>query len=859
MNHALATPPGQAPDPLLRRTLQLALSVIGVVALVVAVYIYFQGIDRSIAIAPGLISGFAIVDEVLLRRQKIRLATDLMVIGLLVAATVSIITFGSVRTAGVILLVGAVVCAGIFASRRALLLTTLAAVGLVCILSWVEWQGLMERRSLAITASAVVTYVACLVVVAMMVYYSRRRDEQAMARLQDELEVRRRTEHERDRSLHRFMRIFHNSPTPMLAQSARDGIILDVNPAFERCYGLAREELLGRLDTPLWADPEQRAEYMAMLGRLRRTDQVPVRSLRADGSPFDALVSSELSDNPDDRLVITTLVDVTAQNAAMERLRKSEERFAKAFNFSPLKMTVTRLSDGKFVEVNQARDPVQGLGRQDLIGRTTLETGGWLSPEERQAFVQRLLADGHVSGYETRMRHVDGDIIDAKMWAELIEIDGEQCVLSCFVNTTEEKRREAQLLALTRGMAGPSGDALFQALTVHMAQAIGADMVTVGELQADGYVRTLAVWRDGGAAPNYSYAPPGSPCADTLALPGLNVIGSGLAQRYAQYPALAQSDYQAYAGQTLRDEDGSPIGLLTAFWRQPVELPNDARALLAIFASRANAELIRLRRDREIQRLNSSLEQRVRERTAELHKLNAELDSFAYSVSHDLKSPLRTIDGFTQLLEESLGERLTPSEREVFGRILAATTRMAKLIADLLALARVSQGDLQRRPVDLSALAQAILQQEQARQPQRRLRWRISPGLKAVADERLARIALENLLSNAVKYTRDQPEAQIEFSQAPAAPGQPATFVLRDNGCGFDMAHAHRLFQPFQRLHMPSAGFEGTGIGLATVRRIVERHGGSIRADAHPGEGARFEFSFGASASRPLPEKTQTP
>ena len=201
------------------------------------------------------------------------------------------------------------------------------------------------------------------------------------------------------------------------------------------------------------------------------------------------------------------------------------------------------------------------------------------------------------------------------------------------------------------------------------------------------------------------------------------------------------------------------------------------------------------------------------------------------------------------MLEESLGERLTPSEREVFGRILAATTRMAKLIADLLALARVSQGDLQRRPVDLSALAQAILQQEQARQPQRRLRWRIAPGLKAVADERLARIALENLLSNAVKYTRDQPEAQIEFSQAPAAPGQPATFVLRDNGCGFDMAHAHRLFQPFQRLHMPSAGFEGTGIGLATVRRIVERHGGSIRAEAQPGEGAAFSFTLSASGA----------
>lgn len=848
MNNAAQPPSLDAPDPLLRRALNLALSVIGLAALGVAAYIFFYGIDRSISIAPVLISGFAIAGQLLLRRGKTQLATYLMIVGLLVAATVSIIAYGSVRTAGVMLLVGAVVCAGIFADRRALLLATLAAIALLCALAWAEWRGLLPQKTRSMTAAAVITYIACLVVVALMVYYSRRRDEQALARLQAELEVRQRTERERDRSLDRFVRIFRNSPSPMLAQSARDGMILDVNPAFERCYGYARERVLGEPDHALWADPEQRTAYLEQLAEHRRTESVAARSRRADGSQFDALVSSEMSDDPGDRLVITTIIDVSTQNEALERVRQSEERFAKAFNFSPLKMTITRLSDGKFVEVNQARDPVQGLGRQDLIGRTTLETGGWLSPAERETFVQRLLADGYVSGYETRMRHVDGAVIDATMWAERIEIDGEDCVLSCFVNTTKEKRREAQLLALTRGMAGPSGDALFQALTLHMAQAIGADMVTVGELQADGRVQTLAVWRDGGAGSNYTYMPTGSPCADTLAQAGLNVISSELAQRYAQYPALAQSDYQAYAGQTLRDEDGSPIGLINAFWRRPVELPNDARALLAIFASRANAELIRLRRDREIQRLNSSLEQRVRERTAELHKLNAELDSFAYSVSHDLKSPLRAIDGFSALLQDSLGERLTPSEREVFGRILAATTRMAKLIADLLALARVSQGDLQRQPVDLSSMAQAILQREQARQPQRRLSWRIAPGLKAVADERLARIALENLMSNAVKYTRDQPEAQIDLSQAPAAPGQPATFVLRDNGCGFDMAYAHLLFQPFQRLHMPGDGFEGTGIGLATVRRVLERHGGHIRGMSSPGQGATFHFSFGAVA-----------
>ncbi len=844
MNNAVAFAPLNDHDPLLRRSLGLALAVIGLAALCVSAYLFFKGIDRSIAIAPLLISGFAILGELLLRREHIRLATHTMVTGLLVAATVSIVAYGSVRTAGVILLVGAVVCAGIFAGRLALLLTTTAAVVLISLLAWAERLGLLPQKDRSITVAAVVTYIACLVVVALMVHYSRRRDEQAMARLQAELEARARTERERDRSLDRFARFFRNSPSPMLAQSARDGMILDVNPAFERCYGCTRDQVLGQPDHMFWADPAQRMSYVEMLAEHRRTERVAARGQRADGSPFDALISSEMSDDPGDRLVITTIIDVSAQNEAMERLRKSEERFAKAFNFSPLKMTITRLSDGTFVEVNEARDPVQGLHRADLLGKTTLEMGGWLSPADRQTFIDRILAEGHVSGYDTRMRHVDGGVIDARMWAERIEIDGEDCILSCFINTTEEKRREAQLLALTRGMAGPSGDALFQALTLHMAQAIEADMVTVSELRTDHRARTLAVWKDGGGHRNYSFDLDETPCAEALKQPALCVYERGLVQRFPGYQGLADEGFEAYVGQSLRDEDGTPIGMLNAFWRHPVQLSNDHRALMAIFASRANAELVRLRRDREILRLNSSLEERVRERTAELRKLNAELDSFAYSVSHDLKSPLRAIDGFTQLLQESLDGRLDAHEAELFHRVLAGTHRMSTLIADLLALARVSQGPLQRSEVDLSAMARQVLQAEQDKHPGRVLRWQVAPGLHAQCDARLARIALENLLGNAVKYTRDQAEAVIEFGQLPGSHGAVGDFFVRDNGTGFDMAHADKLFKPFQRLHMPSSGFEGTGIGLATVRRILERHGGSIRAQAEPGRGALFVFSF---------------
>jgi PAS domain S-box-containing protein len=550
-----------------------------------------------------------------------------------------------------------------------------------------------------------------------------------------------------------------------------------------------------------------------------------------------------MGDDPEDRLVITTVTDITAQNEALERVRRSEERFAKAFNFSPLKMTITRLSDGTFVEVNQARDPVQGFGREQLLGKSTLATGGWLSPQERQAFVEIIQREGHVSGYETRMRHANGEVIDAKMWAERIEIDGEDCILSCFVNTSEEKRREAQLLTLTRGIAGPIGNALFSALTLHMAQAIGADMVSVGELGVDEHLRTLAVWKDGAPAGNLTVPLEGSPCAVALGHPDLCVFESGLSQQFAQHPIITSEGFQAYIGQSLCDEDGTPIGLLNAYWRQPVQLGNETRALIAIFASRANAELVRLHRDREIQRLNAGLERRVHDRTTELRKLNAELDSFSYSVSHDLKSPLRTIDGFTRLLGEQLGGRLQPEEQVLFERVLGATRRMSTLIADMLALARVSQGPLELSAVDLSAMANQILQIEQEKCPERTLRWQIAPGLTCHCDERLARIALENLLGNSVKYTSKRPDPLIELGQLDGEAGGPGELFVRDNGVGFDMAHADKLFKPFQRLHMPSE-FEGTGIGLATVHRIVERHGGSICGEAEPGAGATFRFSL---------------
>lgn len=252
----------------------------------------------------------------------------------------------------------------------------------------------------------------------------------------------------------------------------------------------------------------------------------------------------------------------------------------------------------------------------------------------------------------------------------------------------------------------------------------------------------------------------------------------------------------------------------------------------------------RKRVEGEILRMNAELERKVIERTAELTAVNKELEAFSYSVSHDLRAPLRAIDGFSQAVIEDCADRLDEQARDYLNRVRAATQRMGSLIDDMLALARVARVEMRRDVVDLSALAADVLAELQKSEPARRMDCRIEPGLVASGDIHLLRLALVNLLGNAWKYTARQPRPRIEFGALRNSQGA-ADFFVRDNGAGFDMAYAGKLFGAFQRLHLQSE-FPGTGVGLATVQRIVHRHGGQVRGEGVPGQGATFYFSLPA-------------
>jgi signal transduction histidine kinase len=234
-------------------------------------------------------------------------------------------------------------------------------------------------------------------------------------------------------------------------------------------------------------------------------------------------------------------------------------------------------------------------------------------------------------------------------------------------------------------------------------------------------------------------------------------------------------------------------------------------------------------------------EQATRRLNARLAAANHELEAFCHSVSHDLRAPLRAIDGFSQALLEDAGERLAPADHQTLARVRAAAQRMAGLIDDLLRLSRIARTPPAPGGVDLSAVAGAIVEELRHGEPARRVVADIQAGVSAVGDERLLRIALENLLGNAWKFTRRRPQAQIAFGMEGGAP-RPVYFV-RDNGAGFDMTYAGKLFGAFQRLHS-GREFEGTGIGLATVARIVHMHGGRIWADAAVDQGATFRFTL---------------
>jgi PAS domain S-box-containing protein len=328
------------------------------------------------------------------------------------------------------------------------------------------------------------------------------------------------------------------------------------------------------------------------------------------------------------------------------------------------------------------------------------------------------------------------------------------------------------------------------------------------------------------------------------------------------FESLFEDEDQSLRPRDDGETDANGVHRVTRLLHREGELPRQAQLTYSPVPGNVGQDVTglvqaedvteRVRAQARVQALNRTLEARVAVRTRELSQANQELEAFAYSVSHDLRAPLRSIDGFSRVLLERYSEQLDEGGRDYLRRVRKAATRMGELIEAILQISRLGRAELRREPVDLSRMAAEVIEELAAGEPGREVAVRIVPGLVATGDAALLRNLLGNLLGNAWKFTRGREYAVIEFGAVDDPDGEPE-FYVRDNGAGFEQAYVDKLFRPFQRLHSQEE-FSGHGIGLASVRRIIERHGGRIRAEGREGDGAVFYFTLPV-AGEPIAEQ----
>jgi PAS domain S-box-containing protein len=528
--------------------------------------------------------------------------------------------------------------------------------------------------------------------------------------------------------------------------------------------------------------------------------------------------------NPADlaRVNATLREEIERRSRIETALRGSEEKYRTLVETTNTGYLIID-GDGAILDANAEYVRISGHDRlEDILGRRVTE---WTAPydlERNAREVEKCARLGYVRNLEIDYTDRAGRITPIEINATVIQTPDGTRILSLCRDITQRRQAEAALRQAE----------LQNSYLIESVQAI--------------------VWR----------ADPGSLCF-TFVSPEAEALLGYPVERWIQdadfWPSHIHPDDRAAAvafcvQSTAEGQDHTIEYRMIAADGRIVWLRDIVRVLMQ---EGRPSELVGLmvdvtdRRTAEdrIRNLNQTLELRVRERTAELQAAIGELQSFSYSVSHDLRAPLRAIDGYCRTLAETCAPCLDETGRGMLERVRANAVHMAELIDGLLTLSRLSRDELRIEDVDLSEMGRSILSELEHADPERIVETRIAPSMRVRGDPRLLRLMLENLLNNAWKFTRGTEGARIEFgldSGGTDAGEDRPDFFVRDNGVGFDMRYADKLFRAFERLH-GQAEFPGTGIGLATAARILQRHGGGIRVEGVVGKGATFRFTLGGS------------
>ena len=645
------------------------------------------------------------------------------------------------------------------------------------------------------------------------------------------------------------------------------GLITEFNRAAEQMFGRRKADAIGQPMAQLIIPERFRDAHRGAVARFLATGEarvlgrrIELSALRADGTEFPVELAVVATRGSDGRYCFTGFLrDLTEQQRVAESLALRAHALEQAEFGIVISDPVTRVISN----VNPAYARMLGYEPKELIG-----TSGdrLIVPSSNLAEAQHTLRSlGHHT-YELHLRRKDGGVLPVLASSSTADTRlGIKVRVSTVIDISERDRLERARAEAARALeqsaarleilansahefAMAAGDvgSLLEVVSRRLGEAIG-DGCTVRlldpteqwlEPSAHLYHRDpqrLAIMREVLGTERQRV---GEAVAGQVAVTGVAVLMAEVdTEAMVALAPLRFRDLIARLGAAsiltvpLRAH-ARTIGVISLMRNQPgTPYTIDDQRFAQDLADRAGLAI-----DHAV--LVATLEQRVAERTATLETVNRELEAFSYSVSHDLRAPLRAIDGFSEILVTDYEAALDDTARRYLSRIRDATRRMAQLIDDLLHLGRISRGPLTVATIDLSAIAREVVDELRRRDPDRVVGVHLQPGISARGDVRLIRILFENLFGNAWKFTAKHPEAEIWFG------ADAGTFHVRDTGAGFDMAHAGKLFAPFSRLH-GAHEYEGTGVGLATVQRIITRHGGRIWAEGAVGRGATFFFTLG--------------